>query len=119
MTSQLDKQAMLGHIGRLRNVLSGFPVTVKEYIESEGSNQVTVWATAQPSFRDDVKDNEIPQQDWVYQGEYVFMLTMDETGEKITRTVEFLDSKATDGELGPLMRRANENRENRLAAGGK
>ncbi|KAF2229207.1 hypothetical protein EV356DRAFT_496367 [Viridothelium virens] len=119
MSAPLDKRGMLDHIGRTRNVMSGFPVTAKEYIESEASNQVIVWATSQTIFRDDVKDDGISQQEWVYQGEYVFMLTMDETGEKITRTIEFLDSKATDRGLRPLMKRANENRDKRLATEGK
>lgn len=34
------------------------------------------------------------------------MLTMDETGEKITKANEFLDSKGTDLKLWPLVTRA-------------
>jgi hypothetical protein len=90
-----DKQGFLAHSRRLRNIMAGFPVTGKEYIESESGNQVTVWATSRTIF------------------------TMDESGEKIVRTVEFLDSKGTVEKLGVLMKRANENREKRLVAEGK
>lgn len=114
-----DKQGMLDHIGHLRNIMTGFPVTAKEYIESESGNQVTVWATSQTIFRDDVRDDGISKKEWEYEGEYIFLLSMDETGEKIVRTVEFLDSKGTVDKLGALMKRANENREKRLVAEGK
>lgn len=111
-----DKRGMLEHLDRLRDVMTGFPVTAKEYIESESGNQVTVWATSQTIFREDVKDEGISPEEWVYEGEYIFLLSMDETGEKIVRTVEFLDSKGTDDKLRALMKRARENGEKKLAA---
>jgi hypothetical protein len=114
-----DKQGFLEHSRRLCNIMTGFPVAGKEYIESESGNQVTVWATSRTIFRDDVKDDGIEEKEWVYEGEYIFIFTMDESGEKIVRTVEFLDSKGTVEKLGVLMKRANENREKRLAAEGK
>ncbi|KAK9310979.1 hypothetical protein V1522DRAFT_432606 [Lipomyces starkeyi] len=89
--------------------MTGFPVTAKEYFDSESSNSVTVWATSRAVFRDDVKDASIP--DWVYEGEYVFIFTFASTGEKIVRTVEFLDSKATADKLMVMMKRARENKD--------
>jgi ketosteroid isomerase-like protein len=115
----VDKQGVLEHYNRLRNVMTGFPVTAKEYIENESSNRVTIWASSKTVFRDDVKDDGISQKEWIYEGEYIFLLTMDETGEKIIRIVEFLDSKAMVDKLRPLIKRANENRESRLEAEGK
>lgn len=109
-----DKQGQIDHINNLRGVLSGFPVTAKEYFESDSRSAVTVWATGQAIFRDDVKDDGVPPDDWNYTGEYIFILTMDETGERITRTVEFLDSKNTAEKLSPLAKRANGNRARRL-----
>jgi len=111
-----DKQGMLEHNEDLRSILTGFPVTAKEYIVSEGSNQVTVWATSQTHFRNDVKDEGIATDEWVYEGEYIFLFSMDKTGEKITRTIEFLDSKKTVEQLLGLMNRAKKNREKRLAS---
>ncbi|KAI9745722.1 MAG: hypothetical protein M1818_001258 [Claussenomyces sp. TS43310] len=111
-----SKQGFIEHHGHLCNLMTGFPVTAKEYIDSESSNQVTVWATSQAAFRDDVKDEETSSTDWAYRGEYIFIFTMDQTGDKIIRTVEFLDSKETADKLMNLMKRANDNRSNRHTA---
>ncbi|KUI66982.1 hypothetical protein VM1G_01922 [Cytospora mali] len=108
------KQDFLDHSARLRRVMTGFPVYAKEYVESESANQVTVWATSKAQFREEVMDDDdnggggSGEGKWVFEGEYVFMLWMDESGEKIRRTVEFLDSKATEDGLRLLMKRANE-----------
>ncbi len=108
-----SRQDFMEHHAGLRDIMTGFPVTAKEYVESEGSNQVTVWATSQTVFRDDVKDDGISPEEWSYRGEYIFLLRMDETGEKIIRTIEFLDSKATADKLLVLMERARETKRTR------
>ncbi|KAL1872052.1 hypothetical protein Daus18300_004421 [Diaporthe australafricana] len=109
------RDQFLEHNAALRKIMTGFPAHAKEYVESEASNQVTVWATARARFRDEVvedgvagDDEEDRKKKWDYEGEYVFMMWMDETGEKVVRTVEFLDSKATEYELRPLLKTANE-----------
>lgn len=88
--------------------MTGFPVFAKEYIDSESSNSVTVWATSRTIFREDAKDTSIAN--WDYEGEYIFLFTFDASGEKIVRTIEFLDSKVTADGLMVLMKRARENR---------
>lgn len=100
------KEQFLEHGKVLRRVMTGFPVYAKEYVESEASNQVTVWATSRALFREEVLEGE-DRGEWEFEGEYVFMFWMDETGEKIVRTVEFLDSKGTEA-VRPLLKRANE-----------
>lgn len=71
---------------------------------------VIVWATGRPQFRDELKDyEEFSKEQWNYVGEFVFMLTMDETGEKIVKVNEFIDSKGTDLKLWPLAVRAMTN----------
>jgi hypothetical protein len=112
-----SKQDFLDHHSRMLTIMSGFPVMAKEYIESESGNQVAVWATSQAIFRNEVKDDGIPEMDWMYEGEYVFILSMDKTGEKIVRGVEFLDSKATIDKLMVLMKRAQENSEKKFGRG--
>ena len=111
-----DRPGFLNHHGTIRDIMIGFPVAAKEYIVSEASRQVTVWATAETVFRDEAKDGEVSEEEWRFKGEYVFMFTMDESGEKITRTIEFLDSKATADKLMGLMKRARENKQKKLAA---
>ncbi|KAK4980946.1 hypothetical protein LTR28_011345 [Elasticomyces elasticus] len=81
-----------------------FPVTAKEVMEDEEKN------TAIAYFHDSAKDDGIPPDDWKYQGEYVLILTMAESGEKIKKVVEFLDSKGTERFLG-LIKRARANKE--------
>ncbi|EQL31138.1 hypothetical protein RJZ56_006472 [Blastomyces dermatitidis] len=89
--------------------MSSFPLTVKEYIESDSSNQVTVWASSRAMFRDEGKDDGVSEAEWAYGGEYVFLLWMDETGEKLIKSVEFLDSQRTV-KLLDLMQRAAANK---------
>ena len=93
------------HISRLRDVLQKFPVTAKEVMEDEAKNVVIVHATSQAHFHDEFKDDGISSEEWMYRGEYIFMLTMDESGDKIKKVVEFLDSKGTERLLG-LVKRA-------------
>ncbi|OJJ50332.1 hypothetical protein ASPZODRAFT_128949 [Penicilliopsis zonata CBS 506.65] len=104
-----DKQGLLDHHIALREVMVGFPVTAKEYIDSESESCVTVWATSRVQFRDDVKGPDDSEADWAYEGEYIFLISFDATGERIVRTVEFLDSKQTADRLVGLMERAREN----------
>ncbi|KAL3473211.1 hypothetical protein BJX99DRAFT_261522 [Aspergillus californicus] len=106
-----DKQGFLEHGRHLDSIMTGFPVFAKEYIESESQNQVVVWATSKTAFRKEVKDDGIPAEEWEYEGEYVFIFTMDGSGEKVSRCVEFLDSLATRGKLMGLMKRARGNLE--------
>lgn len=64
---------------------------------------VVVWTEGRPQFREELKDYEaFTKEQWEYVGEFVFMLTFNETGDKITRVREFIDSKGTDNKLWPL-----------------
>lgn len=101
----LTKQEFLAHNANLRKVLSGFPVYPRQFVESESANSVVVWATSRTIFREEVKE---AGEDWVYEGEYVFLLEMDESGERVVRTVEFLDSKKTEEGIRPLVKKARE-----------
>ncbi|OCL04240.1 hypothetical protein AOQ84DRAFT_442220 [Glonium stellatum] len=105
----LDNAQFAAHISRLKEIIASFPVTTKEISEDQEKNQVIIWATAQAEFHTELKDAGISDEEWAYKGEYVFILTMDETGQKIDRVVEFLDSKATE-RLRELMARARANK---------
>lgn len=112
----LTKQGFLAHNANLRKVLSGFPVYPKKIVESESANSVVVWATSRTIFRQEAKvagereeeKEEEEEEDWEYEGEYVFLLEMDESGEKVVRTMEFLDSKKTEEGIRPLVKKARE-----------
>lgn len=78
-----------------------------EYVKLTQSQVVVIWCTGSPQWREELKDYEVfSEEQWAYVGEFIFMLTMDEEGEKITKIVEFVDSKGTDNTLLPLAQRA-------------
>lgn len=72
---------------------------------------VVVWATASPPFREELMVYELyTKEQWSgYIGEFVFIITANETGDKIARVEEFVDSKATALTLVPMVMRALEN----------
>ncbi|KAK2595856.1 hypothetical protein N8I77_013648 [Diaporthe amygdali] len=103
----LDKAGYLEFKDGMKLAMTGYPLDVNKYIEGESANMVVVWATGGPQWREELKDYEVfSEEQWAYVGEFVFMLTMDETGEKITKIVEFVDSKGTDNKIWPLAQRA-------------
>ena len=108
--SPKDNTQFGDHVTRIRGVLSSFPVTPTTVFEDEAQNTIIVHATSQAVFHDEVKDDSLKDEEWTYRGEYVFMLTMDESGERISSLTEFLDSKGTEKVWG-LMKRAMENLE--------
>lgn len=118
----LTNAAFAEHFSHFDGILKGFPVTAKEIVDNPTANQVTVWATSEVIWDEDVKDLDgIEEEEWVYRGEYIFILDFeeDERGEqKISRIVEFLDSKGTE-RLRILMARARANRMKNDEAGKK
>ncbi|KAL2803123.1 hypothetical protein BJX63DRAFT_412960 [Aspergillus granulosus] len=107
------KASYMAHNVSLSEVMIGFLVTVKEYFECEASNSVVVWANGEARFHEELMDldGEMTKEEWKFKGEYVFMIWMDESGERIERTVEYLDSAGTKERLLELMGRARENLE--------
>ena len=95
------------HLLSLKSILATLPVTAKEIFEHEGSNQVTIWATSNATFREEVK-GEDSGVDWSYHGEYIFILLFNQAGDKIERIVEFLDSTRVV-EVKELIERARRN----------
>lgn len=95
------------HLRSLKSILAKLPVTAKEIFEHEGSNQVTIWATSNATFREEAKDED-SGLDWSYQGEYMFILFLSRAGDKIERIVEFLDSKKA-AEVFVLIEKARRN----------
>ncbi|KAH7320621.1 hypothetical protein B0I35DRAFT_427483 [Stachybotrys elegans] len=100
-----DKRGLIEFVTSMKTMMTGSPMVAKQIVDSESSNAVTIWASGQLKFRDELMDE---QGDWDCPGEYMFILFMDETGEKIVKTIEFVDSKAADRTL-ELFTRAGEN----------
>jgi hypothetical protein len=93
------------HVQNLRGILKSFPVYIKELFD--GEKHITIWATSETRFLDQAIDDSIPLEKWAFKGEYIFILEITEDGMKISKIVEFLDSKATE-DLRSLMKRARE-----------
>lgn len=104
----LTNEAFLAHIASLKEVLTVFPVKAEEIFEDERSSHVTIWATSHLTFRPEVIDHDEEGTDWSYHGEYMFVLTFNEAGDKIERIVEFLDSQKVVA-VRPLLARAKRN----------
>lgn len=96
------------HIEGLRSILEGFPVYATEIFENQEMGQITILATSETRFRPEAKDDGLTADEWLYKGEYVFILTLDERKEKVAKIYEFLDSKKTE-ELRKIVARAKEN----------
>ncbi|KAJ9601881.1 hypothetical protein H2200_013630 [Cladophialophora chaetospira] len=94
-----NNEQFAAHIKSLQKTIHGIPVTAKQVFE--GGNQVTVWATGDTRFREDVMALE-PNLDWTYQGEYIFLFTFNEAGDKVQHILEFLDSKKVEEARGLL-----------------
>ncbi|KAJ7927988.1 hypothetical protein B0H13DRAFT_2653171 [Mycena leptocephala] len=100
----LTREQFAAHLGHLRNIMSSFPVRAKKSWANPSLNQVVVWADGETVFHAHVRDNE-DEEEWKYVGEYMFVISMDESGEKIDHVLEFVDSKGTE-RLRGLMARA-------------
>ncbi|CAI7602257.1 hypothetical protein N7533_001773 [Penicillium manginii] len=104
----MSPNVFASHLEGLREVLAEFPVFPKEIFENGDKGQVTIWATSEAKFREGCKDDGLTEEEWAYQGEYIFIFTLDESKERIVDIVEFLDSKGTE-RLRALMTRARKN----------
>jgi len=83
-------------------------MTIKETLEDEKKNQIMIWAEGGQSWFPEAKDPGFSEEEWNFTREYIFILSLDESGEKIERMVEFVDTKATE-QLRLLLARAQEN----------
>ncbi|CAH0050744.1 unnamed protein product [Clonostachys solani] len=95
MSGTRTKETFASHLKHLAGVLESFPVSIKQTWVNPSLNQVTVWAVSETKFHEHVKDND-DEEEWKFHGEYIFILDMDETGQKVKHVFEFLDSKATE-----------------------
>lgn len=93
ITEKTNEQ-FAAHLKSLQPKIVGIPVTPKQIFEAKG--QVVIWATGEGKFRDEVKALD-PTADWTYYGEYMFVFTFNEEGDKIKHVLEFLDSKKVEG----------------------
>lgn len=96
-------------VSSIRKVISDFRVTPQEIWPNPSLRQVVVLADSAPVFRDEVKDGG-DEGFWTYKGEYIFIIALDDKGEKVTGVLEFVDSIGTE-RVKALIARATANKE--------
>ena len=104
-----DKQGFIGMVTGMKAIIKAYPFKINEIIESESSNAVVAYVTGEATFQDHIKDDSIPADEWKHTGNYIFWFYMDESSEKIVRTIEFLDSKATADKMMAFVHKASVN----------
>lgn len=104
----LDNATYQASLLRFKDIISGFEITNKEVMEDDKQNRIMIWASARTIWYPAAKDPGITEEEWDFRTEYVFILSMDESQEKIVKVVEFVDSKATE-QWRQLVARAMEN----------
>lgn len=90
--SPVGGEKFISRFEALRDVLRGYPITIKRVSTNLGAKQVIVWATGNADFHPHVRNEE---DVWSFQGEYMFMFTMNASGDKVEHTLEFVDSQST------------------------
>jgi hypothetical protein len=101
----LDYDTWVARMGQVRTLLKAYPITVKTMIDcGDAENKVVIHATGQAQFKDEAMDDEIPKEEWVNNGEYIVIFTMN-ADAKLDAVLEFADSKSVDRFVG-LMQRA-------------
>ena len=105
--ADMNNNQFAAHLMSLKERIAGIPVTVKEVFEDKGGDHVTVWATSNARWREEAMDDD-PEVDWTYNGEYIFLLTMNPAGDKIERILEFVDSTKVE-KVRMLSQRADRN----------
>jgi hypothetical protein len=109
----MDYDTWAIRMGRVRALLKAYPITVKTVIDcGDAENKVVIHATGQAQFKDELMDDGIPKEDWVNNGEYIVIFTMN-ADAKLDAVLEFADSKSVDRFVG-LMQRAGGNLQKRM-----
>ncbi|KAE9366346.1 hypothetical protein N431DRAFT_351433 [Stipitochalara longipes BDJ] len=104
----IDNTTYEANLLRFKDIISSFPMVIKETLEDEKKNQIMIWAEGGQSWFPEAKDPGLSEEEWNFTREYIFIVSLDESGDKIEKMVEFLDTKATE-QLRLLLARAMEN----------
>jgi hypothetical protein len=103
----LDNAAYEANLLRFKGLISGFPMTVKEVMEDEKQSRVIAWVAGGQEWNPAAKDPGLSEAEWGLVREFIFIFSLDESGEKIERIVEFLNSKGTEQMRKAMVRAAH------------
>lgn len=82
-------------LSSLRKVINSFNMTARDTWVNPSLRQVVIRACSAPTFWDEVKAGG-SKIDWSFEGEYIFILHLDDKGRKVRKVLEFVDSKGTE-----------------------
>ncbi|KAF5566835.1 hypothetical protein FPHYL_3598 [Fusarium phyllophilum] len=99
----MDHHSFIARLKHVGEAMSSFTVTVKQMWLNTSLRQVLVWANSETNFHRHLRDSD-DDEEWTKRGEYMFLMTMNETGERIMDVLEFVDSKATECIVGLVAR---------------
>ncbi|KAF4344554.1 hypothetical protein FBEOM_1452 [Fusarium beomiforme] len=108
----MDRQGFIARQRHVGEVMASFPVTIKQTWPDPSPRQVLVWADSETNFHKHLRDSD--DDEWTKRGEYMFLMTMDESGERIVEVLEFLGSKTTE-QIVSMVARALEQKKSRGA----
>ncbi|KAL2829308.1 hypothetical protein BJY01DRAFT_255087 [Aspergillus pseudoustus] len=96
------RQSLGEYLVKLQGILECFRLDFKRILPNPHLRQSVVWAGSETIFLEHVKDGD--RAEWKFEGEHIFILSMDEAGEKVVDIVEFLDSKKSEILYGLISR---------------
>ncbi|KAF4499964.1 hypothetical protein FAGAP_3846 [Fusarium agapanthi] len=102
LPGSMDRHGLIARLNQVREAMSSFPVTIKQMWPNPSLRQVLVWTKSETNFQRQLRDSD--DEEWTKRREYMFLMAMDETGEKITDVLELVDSKATEDIAGLVAR---------------
>ncbi|KAL9564790.1 hypothetical protein ACKAV7_011242 [Fusarium commune] len=99
----MDNHGLVARLKHVGEVMSSFTATVKQMWPNPSLRQVLVWADSETNFHRHLRDSD-DDKEWTKRGEYMFLMTMNESGGRIMDVLEFVDSKATEEIVGLVAR---------------
>jgi hypothetical protein len=81
----LNNEQWATRVRALTGVIKSCCFTAKEIVENDAANKLVLWMDGHVVF----SDKDIGE----FKGEYMFLLEFEESGERVRRIVEFVDSK--------------------------
>jgi hypothetical protein len=92
----VDRDALIGRFTGLRSIATGVEITINQAWPNDAAHTITLQTTNTPHFKDIVKRPEDVEGEWDFSIQCMFVLTMDESGEKMVKSIEFVEGPTTE-----------------------
>ncbi|KAI1011875.1 hypothetical protein LB503_004518 [Fusarium chuoi] len=95
LPGSMDCYGLIARLNQVGEVMPSFTVTIRQMWPNPSLRQVLVGADSETNFHRQLRDSD-DDEEWTKRGEYMFLMAMNESGEKIADVLEFVDSRATE-----------------------